>query len=300
MSDCMPCHKTENSIHMGLKERCPEQECQEMTPYKETPCPHVVFDQDEAWADGYCAMCLKERCDSLQSKLEASDAKGKALTAENEELVEAYKKSLSENAHQEKEAIFLNIQIRDLKAENEKLKQRKTIYSPIDTALTIEEYRRTCESYKLRIMELEEALESAADRLNSVALHHWLEEAETTAIEISRILSKPSEGERCKHDVWKADHCYSCSQNTRRREMNAKEAREILSYGECQTDSVCCRAKGYLQCLEGEEVKGLVEALEFIQEADLLPLGFAMEGGKEIRDFVEEALAKFKQAVEGK
>jgi len=52
--------------------------------------------------------------------------------------------------------------------------------------------------------------------------------------------------------------------------MNEKEAREILSFGSCETDSICCRARGYLEAIE--KAKGLEEVLRFIYESDQGPI----------------------------
>lgn len=43
---------------------------------------------------------------------------------------------------------------------------------------------------------------------------------------------------------------------------SAKEAREIMKYPDSVTPYACGRADGYLICLEGPEVKALVEVLQ--------------------------------------
>lgn len=85
--------------------------------------------------------------------------------------------------------------------------------------------------------------------------------------------------------------------------MNAKEARLAIDVWNSDSmhkslDSMgkMLSAQGYLACLEGPEVKALVEALKKIQvsidrnETIVTP---------EIEDVIESALSTFKQAAEG-
>lgn len=77
--------------------------------------------------------------------------------------------------------------------------------------------------------------------------------------------------------------------------MNAKEAKEILQ--EPITSAKALErmghwaARGYLEALEGPEVKALVDALEMAQEY------IAFKGGINISNNLNETLAQYREAV---
>lgn len=92
--------------------------------------------------------------------------------------------------------------------------------------------------------------------------------------------------------------------------MNAKEAKEIVLYHDNKSKGIICsipasslgdyyEAKGYLEALEGEEVKVMVEVLEKIEEVECECYSsdcccVCLLNAQEI---AKEALAKYHKAV---
>lgn len=73
--------------------------------------------------------------------------------------------------------------------------------------------------------------------------------------------------------------------------MNSKEAREICGPIPKHNALTIAEAKGYLSCLNGEEVKALVEAVRKIRREDF------PEREQPLWDELQNALAQYREAV---
>lgn len=79
--------------------------------------------------------------------------------------------------------------------------------------------------------------------------------------------------------------------------MNSRDANKILSFGNCETDNICCRARGYKEGLIAKEVKAIVNELISLKNA-LISNRRSFENSDRCKR-IERKILKYYESIKG-